>query len=302
MTVDDNTPDTGTETDETQAPDNPYAVDWYDPEEDQDTVAPTEAEATEDGEEEPADAEPVETEPVEAPADAVVSLPDGTKVPITEVLKGYQRQADYTRKSQELAASRKATEAVAQRIESINETFIDHLSSLMPPEPNPALALSNPNAYTAQKAQYDAARAQVQKLIEIGQQSKQIKETLTAEDRARVIADENAKLAERFPEVVTKQGREKFFTSAAEAAQEMGFTMDELGAVTDHRVFAMAHFAKIGMEAMKARTAAKAKAQAAPPVTPRKPGQPVAVNRNADAMKKLARSGSIRDALKLDWD
>ena len=296
-TVEDNTPDTGTEPDETQAPDNAEEWTYFDPDTDQDTVDTPEPDATEDGPEETA-----EPEPVEATHDAVVTLPDGAKVPVSEVLKGYQRQADYTRKSQELASQRKAMEANLQRIEGIQEAFVNHLTSLIPAEPNPALALSNPNAYTAQKAQYEAAMAQVQKLVEMGQQPKQIRDAMTAEMKSQIIAQENAQLAEKFPEVSTQQGRQKFFTKAAEAAQEIGFSMDELGAVTDHRMFALAHYAKIGMEAMKSRAAAKAKAAVAPPVSPRKPGQPVQTARSNDAMKRLARSGSIRDALKVDWD
>ena len=55
------------------------------------------------------------------------------------------------------------------------------------------------------------------------------------------------------------------------------------------------------MDAAKARQVAKAKVAAAP-TAPRKPGAPVQVAKNADAMKRLARSGSIKDALKVDWD
>ena len=297
MTVEDNTPDTGTEPDETQTPDNLEEFTYYDPDEDEPDTVESETDAgTEDGAEEPA------TEPSEAAPDAVVTMADGTKVAVAELIKGNQRQADYTRKSQELATARKAMEANLQRIEGIQEAFVTHLSSMIPAEPNPALALSNPNAYTAQKAQYDAALVQVQKLIEMGQAPKQIKDAMTAEQKTQLIADENARLADMFPEVSTQQGRQKFFTRAAEAAQEMGFPMSELNTVTDHRMFALAHYAKIGMEAMKSRTEAKAKAAAAPPVTPRKPGQPAQVQGTNDAMKRLARSGSIRDAVKVDWD
>ena len=295
--VEDNNPDSGIEPDETQAPDNAEEWTYYDPDTDQDTVDAPEAAATEDGPEETA-----EPEPVEATHDAVVTLPTGEKITVAETISGYQRQADYTRKSQELASQRKAIEANLQRIEGIQEAFVNHLSSMIPAEPNPALALSNPNAYTAQKAQYEAAMAQVQKLIEMGQQPKQIKDAMTAEVKAQIIAQENAQLADKFPEVSTQQGRQKFFTKAAEAAQEIGFSMDELGAVTDHRMFALAHYARIGMEAMKSRAAAKAKAAVAPPVSPRKPGNPAQAVKSNDAMKRLARSGSIRDALKVDWD
>lgn len=289
MTVEDNTPDTGTEPDETQAPDTDELTTYYDPDDDLDTVESGDEASTEDGEE--LAVEPVDQQKADY-AQKSQELDTARK----------SMQADYTRKSQELATARKAMEANLQRFEGIQESFVTHLSGMIPAEPNPALALSNPNAYTAQKAQYDAALVQVQKLVDMGQAPRQIKDAMTAEHKSQLIADENARLSDMFPEVATQQGRQKFFTRAAEAAQEMGFPLSELNTVTDHRMFALAHYAKIGMEAMKSRTEAKAKAAAAPPVTPRKPGQTAQVTGNRDAMKRLARSGSIRDAVKIDWD
>ncbi len=304
MTDETNTPDPGIEDVDAQAPDTAEDYSYYDPEDDdQDTEDTSEEAATEDEavEEEAAEEAEVESE-AEADVKAVVTLGDGNKVTVAELAKGYLRASDYTRKTQEVATVRKTVEADAKRIESINQTFIDHLSGMVPAAPDSALALRDPNAYVRAKAQHEAAIAQVQKLIEIADQTKQVTSQISEAERQELIAEENRKLSDRIPEVATDQGRQKFFARAAEAANEMGFSMDELRGVTDHRMFVMAHYAKIGMEAMKARTVAKTKAQAAPPVAPRKPGQPVQVKGNADAMRKLARSGSIKDALKIDWD
>ena len=132
-----NTPaDAGTEN---VTPETETAEDWnyFDPEEDtEEEPAP---EATDEGTEE------AEVEAAETPA-ALVALPDGTQLPLDEVVKGYQRQADYTRKTQETAQVRKALEADLQVISGITETFIDHLSKMVPPAPDPAMALRDPNA------------------------------------------------------------------------------------------------------------------------------------------------------------
>lgn len=269
--------------------------DYFDP--DEDTEETPEAAATDDGTEEPA--EPEEAEP-ETPAQ--ISLPDGTQVTLDEAVKGYLRQADYTRKAQEVSQKRQALEADLQLVSGITEAFIDHLTKMVPQSPDPAMALRDPNGYVRAKAQYDAAMAQVQQLIELGKKPKEIGEKLSATDKQTLVAQENALLAERFPVVATPQGRQKFFESAAAAAQEIGFSMDELSGVTDHRMFVLAHWANEGMKAAKARETAKAKVANVPPATPRKPGQPAQANRNMDAMRKLARSGSIRDAVKVDWE
>ena len=292
-----NTP-AGAGTDAVETPESETAEDswnYFDP--DEDTEAPAEP-ATDEGAE--ADTEEAAQEAEEAPAQ--ISLPDGTQVSLDEAIKGYLRQSDYTRKATEVAETRKALEADLRTVEGITQAFIDHLTKMVPAMPDPALALRDPNGYVRAKAQYDAAMGQVQQLIEIGKQPKEIAAKLENGDRQAVITRENAALIERFPTVATPQGRQKFFESAAEAAQAMGFSMAELQGVTDHRMFAMAHWANEGMKAAKARETAKAKVANVPPATPRKPGQPAQANRNADAMRKLARSGSIRDAMRVDWD
>lgn len=292
-----NTPvEAGTEPVETQADDTAPEWDYFDP--DEDTEGAQEPVATDDGAEAPADAE----EPAPESEPAQISLPDGTQVTLEEAVKGYLRQADYTRKAQEVSQKRQALEADLQLVSGITEAFIDHLTKMVPPSPDPAMALRDPNGYVRAKAQYDAAMAQVQQLIELGKKPKEVADRLSTADRQALVARENALLVERFPSVATPQGRQKFFESAASAAQELGFSMDELQEITDHRMFAVAYWANEGLKAAKARETAKAKVANVPPATPRKPGQPVQPNRNRDAMRKLAQSGSIRDAMKVDWE
>lgn len=288
--------------------DTPETWDYYDPDEDQDTVeadaegtdeGPDEGDNTQEAEDQPDEAEEAEKsdEPV------LVTLDGGAQVTLDDLKKGYLRQADYTRKAQELSNRRSALEADVQRLEGITQAFIDHLSSMIPAEPSPALALTDPNRYTAQKAQYDAAVAQVQKLIEIGSKPKEIRDALAQTDHRARIEAENQSLAAMFPKTATPKGREEFFRDVSQVAAEIGFTEQEIRSVVDHRVFALAHWAKIGMEAEKARGKAREKVEKAPPATPRKPGQTAArANRNAEAMRKLARSGSIRDAMAVDWE
>lgn len=293
----------GTDTAHHSEADTPETWDYFDPDEEQDTEAAAATEGTDDEEEagpEP-EAEADGDETAEADEEPEIVFSDGTKVPKSEVEKGYLRQADYTRKSQELANKRQAVDEVASRIEGISNAFIDYLTSLVPEEPPYALALTDPGKYTRQKAQYDAAMAQVQKMIEIGQQPKEVRDGLSEVDRAARLQEENRLLMSAIPEVA--KDRKRFFDSVAEVANQIGFSTEELQSVSDHRVFVLAHWARKGMEAEKARAAAKAKAQKAPPVTPNKPGQVATkANRNADAMRRLGRSGSIRDALSVDFD
>lgn len=304
------TPDSGTDKVMPQG-DTPETWDYFDPDEDTEVTeenegtddeaeAEPEAEATDEAEAEE-EAEQSEAEPVKP---ALVTLTDGTQVTHDELVKGYQRQADYTRKQQSLSNDRTKLSAEADRIERITSTFVDHLASMVPPEPEPALALRDPNKYTAQKAQYDAAIAQVQRLIQISNEPKSVKEGISKEDHQKLMASERDKLTQALPKVATREGWDAFWQNDVQAvAREVGFTDQELGQAVDHRLFLLVDLAKEGIAARKAKTAVKAKAEKAPPVTPNKPGQTAKrTNGNVEAMRKLSRSGSIRDALAIDFD
>lgn len=310
-----NLAEAGTEPVETSDYDTSDALTYWDPDEDeQDTPEDQAAEETEDeegaaeeqpepegeeGSEEGAEDQP----PAEASMDAVVRLADGTETTVAELTKGHMRQADYTRKSQELATQRQTVSEQASQLENTLNAFIDHLSAIVPAAPDAQLAYIDPQKFMAQKAQHEAAMAKVQELVQLGNTPKQVQQGMSENDRRELVMRENQSLAEMFPETGTKDGRQRFFGDVQQVANELGFSNEELSQQTDHRLFALAHWAKKGMEAEKAKTTAKAKVQKAKPAAPNKPGQPARnANRNRDAMKKLSRSGSIEDALAIDFD
>lgn len=287
------------------------SFDYFDPDDDQDddvaevdegtddeadeTETPEETDGEDDQE---ADDKPQASEIAD---DVLVTLPDGTAVKFGDLKESPMLKADHTRKTQAVAQERDAVKAETQRIQNIQKAFVDHISQMMPAEPDASLALSDPNKFVAQKAQYDAALGQLQKIIEIGEQAGSVGESLSQADQEKQRAESNAKLLEMFPETGTEK-RAEFFKAANTAALEVGFSAEELGKVTDPRLIALAHWAQIGKESTKAAAKAKAKVQAAP-AAPRKPGVGAKkANTNVNAMRKLSKTGSIHDALQVDWD
>lgn len=287
--------------------------DFFDPELDEPETEEPQAEGEieddgqsvdEDPETEEAEAETAEEDDSEAAtAVEMIELPDGTKVEREEIVKGYLRQSDYTRKTSEVAEQRKRLEAETTRINGITEAFIDQLSRMIPPAPDQALAYRDPNAYTRAKAAHDAAVAQVQEIVQIGEQAKSAHQGVQQAELQQIIAEENRKLVERFPQAANPKGRQEFFGQVAETAQSLGFSMEELQSATDHRLFTLAHYASLGMKAEQAKGKAREKAAKAPAVT-NKPSNPKrqAAARNREAMKRLEKTGSIRDALRVDFD
>lgn len=292
--------------------------DYYDPEEDtvvdqteagiEDETQETEPEAEVSTEEVVAEVvEEVEpqAEGEQAPVseDTPVKMADGSTVTVKDLIAGSMRQADYTRKSQENANYRKQVEADAEQIAGITEAFVDYLTSMVPAEPSPALAQSDYQKYVAQKAQHDAGMVQIQKLIELGQKPKEIVGERTKEEHQKLIQDEMHKLSLAVPETATEEGRKKFFNDVRSVAEEVGFPISEIQQITDHRVFVLASLAKEGLAAREAKVKVREKVQQAVPATPRKPGQlSQQPNRNKSAMSKLRQSGSIEDAMMVDFE
>lgn len=280
---------------------------YFDPDEQQETETPEEPEETDDetdeaeAEDEAEDQES-EDQDEESPDDVTVTLDDGTAVPLGELKKGYFRQSDYSRKTAEVAETRKQLDASTQRIQGVTQAFVEHLANILPPEPDQALAFSDPNKHYQQSQVYNNALAQVQKLIEIGSDAKSVADDVSQVEADKTRQQENAKLAEMFPATAKDETRTAFFHAANDAASSLGFSPEELGSVTDHRMIALAHWAKIGMQAQEAKTKAKAKAKKAPPASTRKPGGTENAAQNANAMQKLKKSGSLDDAMLVDFD
>ncbi|WP_234835258.1 hypothetical protein [Sinorhizobium meliloti] len=74
---------------------------------------------------------------------------------------------------------------------------------------------------------------------------------------------------------------------------------------TDHRYFKVMHYAMLGLQAEQAKSKALTKVANAPPATAKaKPNGPVnpQARKNQDAMKRLSKTGSIKDAMSIDFE
>jgi len=145
------------------------------------TDEPAEPSTDEDASDESEAAEPAE------PVKFRFKLSDGTEVEATpdELSKSYLRQADYTRKTQEIANQRKALEQEAaalreQRAQEIQTLQVAQqvLRQHVPPPPDPAMAQTDPVGYVQAMAAHNAAMQQYQK---IAQQQQAVAEQSQAE-------------------------------------------------------------------------------------------------------------------------
>jgi len=303
---------------------NPENLNFLDSDDEEQNNQPSDApgiesetdEAVEDGQEsddtdeqqaeEETDAEGDEPEAKEADDAVVVTLKGGEQVPLEELKLGYMRDRDYRHKTQEVANKGKSLEDMTARVVRTVDAIASHLAGMLPEEPQPTLAIQNPNEYTRQKAIYDSAMAQVNAIIRLANDPKDVAGQLTKEQEDAAVALNDQKLAEAFPQTrKSPEERKKFFDTTFQTARDLGFTDEELRGQIDHRYFKLAYYASLGLQAEQAKTKAMTKVAQAPPAVVVGKGKGVAaqkVRANQEAMKKLSRTGSIKDAMSIDFE
>jgi hypothetical protein len=258
------------------------------------------------GEENAEDGAEGDTRSSKEPADSVVvAMPNGEKLELKELKAGYLRDRDYRHKTTDLANRRRGLEEMSARVTNTVNAISELLMQQVPQAPEVALSLSDPVRYMQEKAAHDAGMARMSALIEKANGVKAVANTLTQEQQTENVRAEIAKLGEAFPQIKTQEGQKKFFEGAIGAGKELGFSDADMQAVTDHRHFTVLHYAALGLQAEKAKKVAQRKVANVPPVqTPRRQTPPSAakVRANQDAMKRLAKSGSIHDAMSVDFD
>lgn len=295
--------------------------DYYDP--DEDTVEEQQEATDDDGSEESLAEDTGEAEAVEEDTDegeqeapdeddGTFTLPNGESVSREEAERRFLMQEDYTRKTQDLARQRqqfsqefKAHEESVQRLAAITSRVVEHIANMVPAKPSDSLRATDPQKWAEQFDAHERAMEVLRTLTDVSDATKQEQQQMSADQRQRLFQAEMSSLQAAFPEVAKEEGRKKFFNRVAGAAQEVGFTQAEIGQVMDHRVFKLAALAAEGLEARKAKTEAvkKVKKKAPAPAAPRRPnGQFAKHNGNAEAMRRLSQTGSIRDAMAIDFD
>jgi len=168
------------------------------------------------------------------------------EVGIDELKNGYQRQADYTRKSQALAEQRKETEAILserQKLEQERQMYANGLQMLREQQSSKLQEFENtdwqtlkdedPYQYILKRDEYRDAQEKVQNV----QQQQAIIQQEQAEEAARArahfVQQEYARLVEALPEWNDKESTVK--KDVQEYAKSVGFLPEEINQLADHR-------------------------------------------------------------------
>ena len=286
------------------------------PEEEQSEPESEEMESAEPQDEAEETSEEVEGEQEEAEEEAprdekfVVKV-DGKEieVPKDELIRGYQREADYTRKTQKLAEERKLVESEFQQVRGEREQYAQILGQLQqklqefePPEPDwNRLEVEDPTEYARQWTSHQ--RRQQQKYAVQAEQDRlnQLRQAETQKQIQAVLAQETARLKEKIPEWSSPEKAKSEGKALLEYGQALGFSEQELNGITDSRALLALHKAWKYDQMMSKRPEFQAKIKKAPKMA--SPGSAGSVGSKSgelnNAKKRLAQSGSVRDAASL---
>lgn len=266
-------------------------------------------EIQEDLDEETEEYEEPEEEPT--PTYRVKVGKEEVEVPLEELLKGYSRTADYTKKTQELAENRKAVEAERAKIQEasrLRDQYAERLSVIEQmlnqtekAEDLSVLKETDPIGYAVKVAeqaerekQLAAVRAERQRLAQ--QQQSEQQERLQAH-----LASEAAKLREAIPEMSDEIKGDVVKREIRDFAKSIGFSDQELAAVYDSRAVLTLYKAMQYDKLMKGKPEVTKKVNQAPKML--KPGTSTPEARETDQVKKmrqqLRKSGNKNDAARL---
>jgi hypothetical protein len=187
----------------------------------------------------------LKSEPEEEPqkASTRIKLSDGSEHTLEEIEKGFLRQQDYTRKTQELSSNRKMLEEAAQRfvnqdkqVKEFAEFARKVVESYAPKPPDPSRINSDPIGYLQEKEAFEKASQTWRQLAESQQSISQRLEASEGSKTQAELAQETKALVERIPSLATPEGWRAFKTEATDiGGKAYGFAPEEIEGIKDHR-------------------------------------------------------------------
>jgi hypothetical protein len=208
----------------------------------------TEEEEEPEGEEESEETEGEEEEELYA----VTVNGEEVAVSLDELLSGYSRQSDYTRKTQEIATDRKEMEALqqqynseVQQIQQERQQYMEALTNVISNHGAELEKFSNidwntlrendPIEYVTTREQYREAQEKVQVMHNQRAQAQQIQQAEMNKAQHQMLQVEKGKLVEAIPEWSDPEKQKELAANLQSYAKGQGFTEEELNSLVDHR-------------------------------------------------------------------
>jgi hypothetical protein len=249
-----------------------------------------------------------ETEEEEQPTEVYTVKVDGKEVEVTldELQKGYSRTQDYTRKTQQIAETRKAVDAEASAIRAEREQYAQLLGALKQQLESTEAPVDMDRLYNEDPIEWvrqsEVMRQKQDKLAAIQSEQQRLSQ-LTAQQRAQEmqahLATQQEALIQAVPEWKDSKKAKAEKALLIEFGQKIGFSEEELKNVYDHRAVIALRKAALYDQMMSKRGQIKPVVNNGPrPAKPSAAGRVSTTTESTRAKQRLAKSGRVDDAAK----
>jgi len=249
-------------------------------------------------------------EPQQTPKYRVKVDNEELEVDVDELIKGYSRTSDYTKKTQALAEQRKVIEAEKAKVQDaarLRDQYaqrlqvIEQMLTQSPQENLAELKETDPIGYAVKMAEQVEREKQ---LAAVRQERAQLAQRQQYEQQERLkahLSQEAERLQAAIPEMADEVKGEVVRKEIKDFARSIGFSEQELSQVYDHRAV-LTLYKAMQYDKLQKSKPATAKRVAEAPKTLR-PGPAQQSDPKTDDVKKLKgqlrKSGKQRDAAKL---
>ena len=247
-----------------------------------------------------------ETDEEEKPTEVYTVKVDGKEIDVTldELQKGYSRTQDYTRKTQQIAETRKAVEAEASAIRAEREQYAQLLGALKQQLESTEAPVDMDRLYNEDPIEWvrqsEVMRQKQDKLAAIQSEQQRLSQ-LTAQQRAQEmqahLATQQEALIQAVPEWKDSKKAQAEKALLVEFGKKIGFSDDELKNVYDHRAVIALRKAALYDQMMSKRGQIKPVVNNGPrPAKPSAAGRVSTTTESTRAKQRLAKSGRVNDA------
>ena len=277
----------------------------------------------EDDESEESDEEEVEDDSEETLLYTVTVDGEEHEVTEEELVKGYSRQADYTRKTQQLAEYRNKIDQAVQNYESeiaqtqqareqyvsavaqAIETNYSHLAQFQNVDWE-RLKVEDREEYLTKRDDYRQAQDQIQSLQQAQAKAQEESQAEAQKEHQRIVQQEHQKMVSIIPQWAEDDKRQAIAKAVSEFAITKGYTQEELSQLVDHRSILVLMQAKAYEDMQKKQNTVRSKKVKNKPKVIRGKAKAGKVDadkaKRAKQMKRLQQTGRAEDAASLFED
>lgn len=234
---------------------------------------------------------------------------DGKQISLSEIRSSYMRQADYTKKTQEIAEQRKFYQENQRDVNSLRSEALAGIEALkqqvsiefrqMEYPDFDWLAENDPAEYVRQKAQWEKREYAVRQIYEAETALKQKAAAYEEEQHKIAIQETSNRFFEKYPDLKDKNRADEVFGDITGLLLDTGFNEQEIKSIADFRIIDLLYRVVQAEKAQKAIPQVVEKIAKKPVISAKENSRKTAADYDRQSFEKFNQSRSVADAAAL---